>query len=77
MTDMLYILFPAYDTLSNIVNDITNFCFRLLQEPYTVASAKLKTKFPISLTIKNPTCNMITHGTNLLRGTTQFPVLTA
>ena len=35
-----------------IVNDITNFCFRLLQEPYTVAPARPKTKFPVSLPIK-------------------------
>ncbi len=35
-----------------IVNDITNFCFRLLQKPYTAASARPKTKFLMSLTIK-------------------------
>ncbi len=34
-----------------IINDITNFCFRLLQKPYTVAPARPKTKFPMSLTI--------------------------
>ncbi|MCI8985697.1 MAG: hypothetical protein HFI60_07070 [Lachnospiraceae bacterium] len=34
-----------------VVNDITNFCFRLLQEPYTVAPARPKTKFLMSLTI--------------------------
>ena len=34
-----------------IVNDITNFCFRLLQEPYTVAPARTKTKFLMSLII--------------------------
>ena len=36
----------------NIVNDITNFCFRLLQEPYTVAPARPKTKFLMLLTIR-------------------------
>ncbi len=35
----------------DIVNDITNFCFRLLQKPYTVAPARPKTKFLMSLTI--------------------------
>ena len=35
----------------SIVNDITNFCFRLLQEPYTAAPAMPKTKFLMSLTI--------------------------
>ncbi len=35
-----------------IVKDITNFCFRLLQEPYTAAPARLKTKFLMSLTMK-------------------------
>lgn len=34
-----------------IVNDITNFCFRLLQKPYTEASARPKAKFLMSLTI--------------------------
>ena len=35
----------------HIVNDITTFCFRLLQKPYTVAPARPKTKFLMSLTI--------------------------
>ena len=34
-----------------IVNDITNFCFRLLQEPYMATPAMPKTKFLMSLTI--------------------------
>ena len=34
-----------------IVNDITNFCFWLLQKPYTVAPARPETKFLMSLTI--------------------------
>ena len=34
----------------DIVNDITNFCFRLLQEPYTAAPARPKMKFLVSLT---------------------------
>ena len=39
-------------TLSvNIVNDITNFCFRFLPKPYTGAFAGPKTKFLMSLTI--------------------------
>ena len=37
----------------SIVNDITNFCFRLLQEPYTAAPAMPKTKFLMSLTISH------------------------
>ena len=36
----------------NIVNDITNFCFRLLPKPYTEAFAGPKTKFLMSLTIR-------------------------
>ena len=36
----------------DIVNDITNFCFRLLQKPYTVAPARPKMKFLMSLTIE-------------------------
>ena len=36
-----------------IVNVITDFCFRLLQEPYTVAPARPKTKFSMSLTIES------------------------
>ena len=35
-----------------IVNDITNFCFRLLQEPYTEAAVRLKRKFLMSLTVE-------------------------
>ena len=35
-----------------IVNDITNFCFRLLQEPYTEATVRLKRKFLMSLTVE-------------------------
>ena len=35
-----------------IVNDITNFCFHLLQKPYTAAPARPKMKFPMSLTMK-------------------------
>ena len=34
-----------------IVNDITNFCFRLLPKPYAEAFAGSKTKFLMSLTI--------------------------
>lgn len=34
-----------------IVNDITNFRFRLLHKPYTEASARPKTKFLMSFTI--------------------------
>ena len=34
-----------------IVIDITKYCFRLLQEPHTAASARPKTKFLMSLTI--------------------------
>jgi len=45
-------LYPCYYVV--IVNDITNFCFRLLQEPYTVAPARPKTKFLMSLTIDLP-----------------------
>ncbi len=37
---------------SLIVNDITNFCPRLLQELYTKAPARPKRKFPMSLSIK-------------------------
>ena len=42
-----------------IVNDITNFCFRLLQEPYTEAPARPKTKFLMSLTINLHHCCII------------------
>lgn len=35
-----------------IVNDTTNFCFRLLPKPYTSAFARPKTKFFMSLTIR-------------------------
>lgn len=38
--------------MSYIVNVITNSCFRFLQEPYTEAPARLKTKFLMSLTIE-------------------------
>ncbi len=38
--------------LAFIVNDITNFCSRLLQEPYTLAPARPKTEFLMPLTIK-------------------------
>ena len=41
-----------------IANDITNFCFRLLQEPYTAAPAMPKTKFLMSLTIKDGNYNV-------------------
>ncbi len=37
---------------ATIVSDITNFCFRLLPKPYTEAFAEPKTKFLMSLTIK-------------------------
>ena len=37
--------------IEGIVNDMTNFCFLLLQEPYMEAPARPKTKFPMSLTI--------------------------
>ncbi len=36
----------------SIVNDITNFCFWLLQKPYTEAFARPKAKFLVSLTIE-------------------------
>ena len=39
--------------LTIIVNDLTNFCFRLFQEPYTVAPERPKTKFLMSLTIES------------------------
>ncbi len=42
---------PIVDYVSYIVNDITNFCFRFLQNPYTAASARPKTRFLMSLTI--------------------------
>ena len=38
-------------SVNAIVNDITNSCFQLLQEPYTEAPAKPKMKFIMSLTI--------------------------
>ena len=35
-----------------IVNDVINFCFRLLQEPYMETSVRPKTKFLMLFTIK-------------------------
>lgn len=40
-----------YVICAYIVNDITNFCFWLLMEQLMEASARLKMKFPMSLTI--------------------------